>query len=117
MDKKEKIYLIQCLLEDVRGNWADPIKSRVWKAKELCKELGEEFLDLANSCDYFIKYFDNGECLDGRFFRKDFPYGYIGMDDLHGLSHTLNDKSDEFKKYVDKLITYPEYRFKDQRDW
>ena len=111
MDKNEKIYLIQCLLEDVRGNWADPIEPRVGKAKELCEELGGEFDILAGKCGWFLENFDGW--IDGRYFRTEFPYGYNGMDALHNCPHTLNDKSREFREYANELITYPEYRFND----
>ena len=115
MTQNEKIFLIQVLLLDVRGNWSDPIEPRVSKAKELCEEIGGfDFLTLASECEWFLKYFDGW--IDGRHFREDFPYGYKGMNRLHGLPRTFNDKSDEFKACVKELVTYPYLRFKDIKE-
>lgn len=112
MNDKEKIYLIQCLLEDVRCNWAEKVEERTNLAKKLCLEIGGDFCKLASECDAFLSQ----EYIDGRFFREPFPYGYENMDMLHKLSHTLSDKSNEFKNYVEEYITYPEYRFEDVED-
>lgn len=109
MENKEKIYLIQCLLEDIRGNWAEKVEERTKLAKKLCLEVGGDFCKLACECDEFLSH----EYIDGRFFRTPFPYGYEDMDVLHKLPHTLSDKSDEFKQYVEEYITYPKYRFED----
>lgn len=110
MSREEQIYLIQCILEDVRGNWAFQVEERVEFAKDLCEELGDkDFITLAGECAEFLSMEDK----DGRFFRADFPYGYQDMDKLHNLPHTLADKSDEFKGLADVYITYPEYRFDD----
>lgn len=35
MSDKEKIYLIQCLLEDVRGNWAEKVRKRIKLAENV----------------------------------------------------------------------------------
>lgn len=114
MNTKEKILLVQLLLEDIRSNWCWEKKNRVIKAKELCEEIVEELNDdnfaiLAYQCTCY-----SGE--DGRFFRSSFPYGYEDMSDLHGLNKTYMDKSDEFKEIVDEYLTYPEYRFEDYEE-
>ncbi len=112
MSREETIYMIQCLLQDIRGNWGEKVEERAELAKDLCEELGEEdFLTLASECAEFLAMESCDR--DGRYFRAEFPYGYENMDKLHGLPHTLADKSDEFKGLAEVYITYPEYRFDD----
>ena len=123
MNVKEKILLVQLLLEDIRGNWGwentGGVCSRAIKAEELCEELAYELKDnryftLANCCnDYISTYYDDG---DGRYFRDVFPYGYENMDILHGLESTYTDKSDEFKAMAKEYLTYPCNRFDDWED-
>lgn len=123
MNVKEKILLIQLLLEDIRGNWGwentGGVCSRAIKAEELCEELAYELKDnryftLANSCSgYIAHYYDDG---DGRWFREQFPHGYENMDNLHGLNPTYMDKSDEFKEVAEEYLTHPEYRFDDWKE-
>lgn len=110
MTEDEKIFLIECLLRDVRGNWAYSVPKRVNKAIELCEELGGEFLELATHCEEFLDM----DYIDGRYFRDDFPHGYYEMDKLYSVSRNLQDKSGEFQNLVSKLITYPEYLFEDK---
>lgn len=121
MNVKEKILLVQLLLEDIRGNWGwqwvgkDAIE-RAMKARDLCKEIAEElnddnYLILANSCDCYIRYFYSDG--DGRWFRYAFPNGYENMDALHGLEPTYMDKSDEFKVVAEEYFTHPECRLED----
>lgn len=120
MNIKEKILLVQLLLEDIRGNWGwervDGICSRAIKARDLCEEIARElndgnYLTLVDSCNRYIRdYFEDG---DGRWFRQPFPSGYENMDDLHGLSPTFMDKSDEFKSIAEEYLTYPHYKFDD----
>ena len=126
MNIKEKILLVQLLLEDIRGNWGywgvgKDVEERALKAKSLCEEIAQEFdsdnyLLLAHSCDEYIT--SSRECgdWDGRWFRDEFPYGYENMDELHDLSRTFNDKSDDFKSVAKKYLTYPENRFEDWED-
>lgn len=121
MTTNEKILLVQLLLEDIRGNWGwENVKGvichRANKAKELCEEIAGEiantdFLTLANACAIYIKYYH--EDGDGRFFRDAFPHGYNNMENLHGLSSTINDKSAELKELALEFLTYPEFRFED----
>lgn len=123
MDVKEKILLVQLLLEDIRGNWGFAFYGkdalyRALKAKSLCEEIASELNDnnymvLANSCDSYIQSSYKCGDWDGRYFRDYFPLGYINMDSLHKLSHTYADKSDEFKTVSIEYLTYPENRFDD----
>ena len=124
MDVKEKILLVQLLLEDIRSNWGfafycgKDALHRALKAKSLCEEIAIElnddnYIKLANSCDGYIEnYYKWGDC-DGRYCRETCPEGYINMDSLHNLSHTYRDKSDEFKDIAIEHLTYPEHRFDD----
>ena len=118
MNTKEKILLIQLLLEDIRGNWGDNPEKRALKAKSLCEEAAnetknDEFALLADFCDTYIKTSKNWGDWDGRFFRQPFPMGYEKMDKLHNLKPTYNNKSNDFKSVAKEYITYPEFRFTD----
>ena len=46
MNKEEKILLLQLILEDIRGNWADFLEERFNKAIEICNELIGELKDV-----------------------------------------------------------------------
>ena len=119
----EKILLIQLLLYDIRGNWGwendKGICSRAIKARDLCEELAHElnddrFMTLAGCCNHYIAtYFIDG---DGRYFRAAFPHGYEYMEDLHNLTTTFLDKSDEFKVIAETYLTYPDTKFDDWED-
>jgi hypothetical protein len=124
MNVKEKILLVQLLLEDIRGNWGcgwtgkDALERAV-KARDLCEEIASElnddnYLTLADSCNGYIRYYyEDG---DGRWFRAEFPHGYENMNVLHGLESTYMDKSDEFKSVAEEYLTYPDNRFDDWED-
>lgn len=122
MNVKEKILLVQLLLEDIRGNWGHGwigrnAMDRANKAKSLCEEIAKELNDnnyfiLAITCDEYLSLCEDGDG-DGRFFREEFPEGYENMDELHGLSPTYKDKSDEFKSVSEEYLTYPQNRFDD----
>lgn len=109
MSKEEKILLIYILLKDVRCNFDDLTYGRVETAVNLCKELGGDFLTLADQCKDFME----DEFPDGRYFRDVFPYGYENMEALHGLTQTYQDKSEEFRKVVDEMVTFPDILFED----
>lgn len=118
MNTKEKILLIQLLLEDIRGNWDDNPEERALKAKSLCEEIANETNDidftlLADYCDTYINSSKRWDDWDGRFFRQPFPMGYEKMDKLHNLKPTFNNKSDEFKTVAKEYMTNPELRFGD----
>ena len=126
MNVKEKILLVQLLLEDIRGNWGHAwgektAEERALKAKSLCEEIANELNDdnyiaLANSCDKYIESSEDWGDWDGRWFRTAFPEGYEGMENLHGLKPTYLDKADEFKLVAEEYLTYPENRFDDWED-
>lgn len=115
MSNEEKILLIKLILEDIRGNWGWENGNRTEKAYELSRELykntNDEKWDKLSDC---IASYINGE--DGRYFRRDFPNGYIGMENLYSITETYEDKSNEFKINVKEYLTYPEYRFEDFRE-
>ena len=118
MNTKEKILLVQLILEDIRGNWAYDAERRANKAQELCKELSKEtnnadYEILADYCETYIKSSMKWDDWDGRFFRQPFPMGYEGMDKLHNIKHRYLDKTREFKELADEYLTHPEYIFDD----
>lgn len=123
MDVKEKILLVELLLRDIRGNWGywgvgRDAEERALKAKELCEEIAKETCDdrynkLAASCDKYIECSKDCGDWDGRWFRSEFPEGYENMSELHGLSYTFKDKSNEFQSVVKEYLTYPEHAFED----
>ena len=123
MNVKEKILLVQLLLEDIRGNWGHgchgmDAEHRALKAKSLCQEISAElndnnYMTLADECNEYIRgSYEWGDC-DGRFFRAPFPRGYENMSDLHGLTKTYKDKSEDFRFLAKDYLTYPENRFDD----
>lgn len=110
MLSKEKLLLLQLLLEDIRGNWGWDLKDRVDMALDLASEL-----DLRPHIDRLHEY--NDRCSDGdndgRFFRCHYGFGgYEDMKELHGLEPTIQDKSDWLKSQV-WILTYPDVRFDD----
>ena len=124
MDVKEKILLVRLLLEDIRGNWGwvgsfgQNAENRALKAKTLCQEIASElndnnYMTLANTCDEYIDGSYRYGDWDGRFFREAFPNGYENMSELHGLTETYKDKSEEFQLVAKDYLTYPEHRFDD----
>jgi hypothetical protein len=104
MNDREKTLLLQLILEDIRGNWAYDLDSRVLMARELAEELSlKAHQDRIDAFEYD----------DGRHFRTSYlDGGYEGMEVLHGLSQTIADKSPEFQQAA-AILTYPEYRFDD----
>lgn len=112
MNKKEKILLLELLLEDIRGNWGWENSNR----KDYAIKLTNEILDVKgmNELKSTIEAYEHGE--DGRYFRDIYPYGYENMVKLHGLNFTLKDKSKEFQQKALQYLTYPEYRFEDIED-
>ncbi len=123
MNTREKILLVQLLLEDIRGNWGHGwigrnAEDRALKAKSLCEEIAketdnDEYLILADFCNTYINSSKNWGDWDGRFFRQPFPMGYEKMDKLHNLKPTYNNKSKDFKAIAKEYITHPEFRFSD----
>lgn len=120
MNTKEKILLVQLLLEDIRCDWSDgdSAKARALKAKSLCEEIADatgnaDYVCLAEFCDIYTSSSVRWEDWDGRFFRQAFPMGYLEMDKLHGLSHTFKNRSKEFQDVVEEYMTSPELVFKD----
>lgn len=118
MNTREKILLVQLLLEDIRENCHHNAEGRALKAKSLCEEItsetkNDEFTLLADFCDTYIKSSKKWEDWDGRFFRQPFPMGYEKMDKLHNLKPTYNNKSKDFKQIAKEYITSPEIIFSD----
>lgn len=120
MNTKEKILLIQLLLEDIRDDWSDSrsAKNRALKAKSLCEEVASEinnneFTILADFCDTYINTSQRWDDWDGRFFRQPFPMGYERMDKFHNLKHTYNNKSKDFRSVIEEYISSPEFIFED----
>lgn len=114
MSNEEKILLIKLILEDIRGNWGWEYGNRVEEAYRLSKELytstnDEKWNELSDCIDCY-----DGE--DGRYFRDEFPNGYIGMESLYSITETYQDKSIEFKSETKEYLTYPECCFKDFRE-
>lgn len=114
MDKNEKLLLLQLILEDIRGNWGFDLEPRVDEALDLAQDL-----ELPEFIKSIKEYKENCVCgdTDGRFFRNSYEDGgYEGMEMLHGLTPTIVDKSEMFKRNVG-ILNNPEYRFEDWKDW
>ena len=117
MNKEEKILALQLILKDIRGNWGWNLEERVEVALDLATEIAKEdaiFEKMVESINGYIASCENGDN-DGRYFRDSFPNGYEGMDELHGLENTYEEKSESFKSIM-SCITYPEYIFKDRKE-
>jgi len=118
MNVKEKMLLVQLLLEDIRSDWNINPEGRALKAKSLCEVIAketnnEDFSLLADFCDTYITTSKKWGDWDGRFFRQPFPMGYEKMDKLHGLKPTYDNRSKEFKKIADEYIIDVEFVFSD----
>ena len=121
MNTKEKMLMVQLILEDIRGNWAYDAEERALKAMSLCEEIANEtgnkdFLLLADFCDVYISTSKKLDDWDGRFFRNPFPRGYEDIIKMHKLKPTYKDKSKDFKTVAIEYLTYPSYRFDDWVD-
>lgn len=126
MNTKEKILLVQLLLEDIRCDWGHGgvgrnAEDRALKAKSLCKEIAKEtnnneYLILADYCDIYISSSKKWGDWDGRFFRQPFPMGYENMDNLHKLEATFKDKSKDFQSIATEYLTDPYTSFADWED-
>lgn len=127
MNVKEKILLVQLLLEDIRCDWGHGYigrnaEDRALKAKSLCEEIAnesgnDEFTILADFCDTYINTSKKWGDWDGRFFRQPFPMGYEKMDKMHGLKPTIKNKSKDFQTIAEEYMTEPDSRFNDWNDW
>ena len=118
MNTREKMLLVQLLLEDIRENCRRNAEGRALKAKSLCEEIAsetknDEFLILRDFCDTYIKSSKKWDDWDGRFFRQPFPMGYEKMDKIHNLKPTYNNRSKDFKAIAKEHITSPEFIFSD----
>lgn len=114
MSREEKMLLLELILRDIRGNWGWDLEKRVDKALELAKEL-ELDVFIKNIKDYKLECEKGYD--DGRYFRTSYKYGgYEAMELLHGLCHTIIDKSDKFKSEIN-ILTYPENRFEDWNEY
>ena len=82
MNNEEKILLIKLILEDIRGNWGWENGNRDAEAYKLSRELYKSTNDEKwNELSDCIACYAHGE--DGRYFRDDFPNGYLGMESLY----------------------------------
>ena len=114
MTKEETILMIQLLLEDIRGNWGWEGPCRDIEASRLSESLIGEVDGMEELMLSILDYHNIDSGLkDGRYFRDAYPYGYENMDQLHNLTKTFDDKSDEFKEIAIDFLTYPEYTFED----
>ena len=111
MNKKEKVLLLELILRDIRGNWTNQ-GCRVSKAFKLARELEEKIKSMGELVDTIGNY----DYIDGRYFRDKYPKGYINMNELHDLSYTILDKSEDFKEET-QILTFPEYCFEDWNEY
>lgn len=122
MNTKEKILLVQLLLEDIRNNDNYDTEKRAAKATSLCKELthethNDEYMILADFCDAYIKTGKKFGDWDGRFFRNTFPMGCERMNKLHGLNLMIKNKSNDFQNVAKEYLLSPEDAFIDWVEW
>lgn len=118
MNAKEKILLVQLLLEDLENNCTHNPDKRAAKAKSLCEEItketrNDEYLILADFCDTYIKTGKRWGDWDGRLFRQTFPMGHKSMGKLHNLKPTYNNRSNDFQSVAKEYIVLPNLVFSD----
>lgn len=122
MNTKEKILLVQLLLEDIKNDNSRDCEKRASKAKTLCKELvheahNEDYGILADFCDTFINVGKKFGDWDGRMFRNAFPMGCERMNKLHGLNLMIKNKSNDFQNVAKEHLLSPEDAFVDWFEW
>lgn len=111
MVKKEKIFLLQLTLEDIRGDWLYDCEERAEVARGLAEELC--YTHMVEKIKRFISYVEEGD-VDGRYFRTSFDNGgYEGMEKLHGLPRTLEGKSKEFYSFMVCNLNNPDMQLND----
>ena len=118
LSREEKILIVECILYDVRLDWAvqEAVVFRLKIAYTVCKELESDpqlgcyFKVL---CEELALLFASSRPIDGRFFRGRFPDGYIGMDKLHGFRkpYELSILSSAFNTIVDSCLLYKTWIF------
>lgn len=109
MTEDEKILLLELILKDVRGNWGWENSPRIPMARTLATELGFNMhVELINEYDF----------QDGRHFRTHCRNGgYEGMNEAHGLTYTIMNKSEEFQNEAVAYLTYPDTVFDDWKEF
>lgn len=122
MNTKEKILLVQLLLEDIRRNDNYDCEKRASKANSICKELthetqNDDYMILADFCDTYINIGKKHNDWDGRFFRNAFPMGCERMGKLHGLNLMIKNKSSDFQRVAEEYLINPEDAFVDWVEW
>lgn len=114
MNDSEKLLLVELLLRDIRGNWGWENEPRDLKAQSLLEKLENKNKDTEILLSEIKAYSEMPfSSRDGRYFRETYPYGYLDMDEVHGMNYTFKDKSQDFKQACIKYLTYPYYLFKD----
>ena len=82
---KDYLCTIGQILYTIRGDWGHDVKSRVECCLTLIKMYRESFLldepdEYIDKLENTLKSFDYDDgYFDGRNFRENFPYGYIGI--------------------------------------
>lgn len=123
MNTREKILLVQLLLEDIRTNDNYDCEKRALKAKTLCEEIASEtaknvdYVILAEFCDTYVNTGKKFGDWDGRFFRSAFPMGCERMSKLHGLNLMIKNKSKDFQSIAEEYLISPEDAFIDWNEY
>jgi len=114
MNRQEKIFLLDRILHDIRGDWSEfsDLEGRVRKARELAYELEldthVERIDMYNK--ERVETGDN----DGRVFRAHYIYGgYEGISELHGMNYSKEGKSEELIEEIYNVCSHPDMMFVD----
>lgn len=112
MNKQEKIFLLDRILHDIRGDWSEfsDLEGRVRKARELAVEL-ELYAHVERIDMYNKERYETGDN-DGRAFRAHYTYGgYEGMNVLHGMDYNIDGKSEELIREIYRICSRPEMMF------
>ena len=109
MDRQEKILLLEMLMRDMRGSF--PMTGTSDRRIEATLGLASE-LELIGLVDETYEWLDAADYYDGRFFRR-CDYNYDVIAEMHELEYTYEDKSEEFKDKVCRLLDNPQFLFED----
>lgn len=119
MDNNEKLLALQVILMDTRANNKRYIDKNIKAAKILANELQKEKAyekDMTIMLDRISQFENNFDLnkLDNKYFRLPYPKGYEDMEKIHNLKKTYEDKSRDFKCFINHSLEFPERIF---RDW
>ncbi|MGF7535036.1 hypothetical protein AAGG74_15305 [Bacillus mexicanus] len=107
MNKKEEILLMDALLKDISGNWADEIISRLTEIIRIATKYNFEEIAKKASSVLEAEKSQNNRNFEGRVFETRYESGgYEGLSKFYeDFDFKLIGRSKEFLEKIDKLMT------------